>query len=100
MSIPSVPIAPIAHLRLDMFLLGYIAATSAVVFLYFFRFWRQTRDFLFLSFAVFFAVQGISRTFSLSSHDPNLVIGWIYTLQLIAVLLVVAAILRKNAPSV
>lgn len=88
--------APISHLRLDLFLLGYIAATSAVVALYFLRFWKETRDFLFFAFAVFFIVQGGTHAFALSSPSPNLLSAWVYALRLLAVLLVVAAILRKN----
>jgi hypothetical protein len=99
MSIHGMHIAPIAHLRLDMFLLGYIAAGSAVVALFFLRFWKETRDFLFMGFAIFFAVQGGTRALSLSEENPNLVIDWVYALRLLAVLLVVAAILRKNARS-
>ena len=96
MNFHSVSLAPIAHIRLDMFLLGYIAAASAVVALFFLRFWRETRDFLFMAFAVFFIVQGGTRAFSLSATSPNLTVDWVYVLRLLAVLLVVAAILRKN----
>lgn len=90
---------PLAHPRLDMFLLGYIAATSGVVALYFLRFWKETRDFLFAAFAVFFVVQGGTRAFTLTIPNPNLADMWVYTLRLLPVLLVVAAILRKNARS-
>lgn len=93
------PVAPITHPRLDLFLLGYIAAVSGVAALFFLRFWRQTRDFLFLAFAVFFAIQGASRTLGLSTADPNLPIGWVYILRLLAVVVIVIAILRKNIQS-
>jgi uncharacterized membrane protein HdeD (DUF308 family) len=91
------PIAPVVHLRLDLFLLGYIAAASAVAALFFLRFWKETRDLLFIAFAAFFIVQGIAPTFVLSKQHPNLMNNWVYTLSLLAVLLVVAAILRKNS---
>jgi hypothetical protein len=97
MILPKAAIAPITHLRLDLFLLGYIAAASAVVALYFLRFWKETRDLLFMAFAVFFAVQGGTRAFTVSAANPNQVINWIYILRLLAVLALVAAILRKNA---
>ena len=93
------PIAHIAHLRVDMFLLGYIAAASVAVALFFLRFWKETRDFLFFAFAVFFIVQGLTRTFVVSTENPNLVIDWVYALRLLAVLLVIAAILWKNSRS-
>ena len=89
-------LAPITHPRIDLFLLGYIAAVSAVAALYFLRFWKETRDFLFLAFAVFFAVQVGARAHGVTSDNPNLVIGWIYLLRLLAVVLVVVAIVRKN----
>lgn len=89
-------IAPIAHPRLDLFLLGYIAAVSGFVTLFFLRFWRQTRDSLFLAFAAFFALQGGERAFGLSTPSPNLVVAWAYLLRLISVLLIVVAVLRKN----
>ena len=82
-----------------MFLLGYIAAASGAVTLYFLRFWKETRDFLFVAFAVFFVVQGGTRAFALSNPNPNIADMWVYTLRLLAVLLVVAAILRKNRRS-
>jgi len=91
---------PLAHLRLDMFLLGYIAAASGAVALYFVRFWKETRDFLFAAFAVFFVVQGGTRAFTLSIPNPNLADMWVYAVRLLALLLVVAAILRKNSRSV
>lgn len=96
MIIQVVPLAPIAHPRLDLFLLGYVAAASLVVTLFFLRFWKHTRDFLFLAFAVFFAVQGGTRAFASSTSSPNLVNWWVYLLRLLAVLLVLAAIVRKN----
>ncbi len=85
-----------AHPRLDLFLLGYITAVSAVAALFFLRFWKQTRDLLFLAFAAFFAIQGATRALGLSAANPNLAVGWTYILRLLAVVLVVIAILRKN----
>ncbi|HKR26902.1 MAG TPA: DUF5985 family protein [Acidobacteriaceae bacterium] len=96
MNLHYVHLAPIVHPRLDLFLLGYIAAASAVATLFFLRFWKETRDSLFLAFAVFFAVQGGTRAHSVSAASPNLVVGWIYGLRLLAVLVVVIAIVRKN----
>lgn len=96
MSMHVISMASLTHPRLDDFLLGYIAGTSAVVALYFLRFWKDTRDFLFFAFAVFFAVQGGTRTFAFSTASPNLVNTWSYLLRLLSILLVVAAIARKN----
>lgn len=92
-------VTPIVHPSLDLFLLGYIAALSAVATVFFLRYWKETRDSLFFAFAVFFAVQGGTRIVDLSSPSPNLIVGWVYVLRLLAVLLVVAAILRRNTRS-
>ncbi len=89
-------LVPIAHPTLDLFLLGYIAALAAAATVFFLRYWKETRDSLFLAFAVFFAVEGGTRAFDVSTPTPNLIVGWVYVLRLLAVLLVVAAILRKN----
>jgi hypothetical protein len=99
MNLYSNSVAPIAHPTLDLFLLGYIAALSAAAVLFFLRYWKETRDSLFLSFAVFFAVEGGTRAFDVSTTSPNLIIGWVYILRLLAVLLIVAAILRRNTRS-
>lgn len=96
MRIYDVPLAPLTHPRLDLFLLGYVAAVSVVAALFFLRFWKNTRDFLFLAFAIFFAVQGGTRALGLSTANPNLAVGWVYIVRLLAVLVVIFAILRKN----
>lgn len=92
-------LVPIAHPTLDTFLLGFIAALSAVATVFFLRYWKETRDSLFFAFAVFFAVQGGTRVVDLTSPNPNLIVGWVYILRLLAVVLVVAAILRRNTRS-
>lgn len=89
-------LVPIAHPTLDLFLLGYIAGLSAVIGVFFLRYGKETRDFLFFAFAAFFAIQGGTRIVDLSSPSPNIIVGWVYVLRLLAVLLVAAAILRKN----
>jgi hypothetical protein len=96
MNLHTTGLVPIAHPSLDIFLLGYIAALSAVATVFFLRYWKDTRDFLFFAFAAFFAVQGGTRIVDLSSPNPNLIVGWVYVLRLLAVLLLVAAVLRRN----
>jgi uncharacterized membrane protein len=96
-SLHAVQLAPIAHPQLDLFLVGYIAAASAVAALFFLRFWKETRDSLFMAFAIFFIVQTALRALALSKNAPNLVAWWENALRLLAVLVVIAAVLRKNA---
>jgi uncharacterized membrane protein HdeD (DUF308 family) len=88
--------SPIAHPFADIFLLGFIAGCSLVAGLFFLRFWKATRDWLFLAFVVFFVIQGCSYAFVLSYHHPNIGPPWIYGVRLFSVLVVLGAILRKN----
>ena len=92
----SQPLTPLAHPHLDLFLLGFIAACSGVAALFFLRFWKQTRDLLFLAFAVFFLVEGLQPVAALSARHPNQLHLWAYLVRLFSIALVLAAILRKN----
>lgn len=89
-------ISQLSHPEADIFLHGFIAACSLVAGLFFLRFWRQTRDLLFLAFVVFFVIQGLSTTYVISYRDPNLGSVWLFMLRLFSVLIVLAAILQKN----
>ena len=46
---------------MENFLLGIIVSASLTAALFFLKFWRSTRDVLFLSFALAFAVEGLKR---------------------------------------
>lgn len=90
------PVYPLAHPYADVFLLGFIAALSLIAALYFFRFWHATHDKLFLSFVIFFLVQGCSDAAILSYRHPNLGHPWLYLVRLLSIIVVLAAILVKN----
>lgn len=94
--IPSSELTPLAYPVLDLFLLGFVAACSLCAALFFLRFWRQTRDFLFLAFAAFFAIQAALNASVLGLQHPNEGTVWIFTLRLLSSLLVLGAIVRKN----
>ena len=91
-----IPLSPITHPELDLWLLGFTSAASAVAALFFLRFWRNTRDRLFLAFALFFAVQGGTRAAVVSVPHPNDAGFWVYGLRLLSIVLLLVAILRKN----
>lgn len=78
------------------FLLGVIVATSLIAALFFLRFWRETRDPLFLAFAAAFFVEGINRVAILFVAKPNEGSPTIYVIRLAAFLLILAAIAWKN----
>jgi hypothetical protein len=87
---------PIAFPNLDFFLLGFVAACSLVAGLFFLRFYRSTRDPLFLAFLIFFVVQGCTNAVSLELANPNIGTPMIFLTRLLSVLVVLAAILWKN----
>jgi uncharacterized membrane protein HdeD (DUF308 family) len=87
---------PMSHPLADIFLLGIVAACYLLAGLFFVRFWRSTRDTLFLAFAVFFGIQGGSSAFIVSLSHPNEGSLWIGVVRLLSILAVLAAILWKN----
>jgi len=78
------------------FLSGMITAGFLVAALFFFRFWRRTRDPLFaifgISFLLFAIGQSISVSFDFLRDDRTIV----YVLRLIGFGLLLVAIARKN----
>lgn len=81
---------------LEGFLLGVIVTCSLIAAAFFWKFWRQTRDTLFLAFAVSFCIEGLNRLAFLFLDSPNEGSPAIYIVRLIAFLLLAAAIVRKN----
>lgn len=81
---------------IEAFLLGAIATASFTASVFFLRFWRDSRDIFFLAFAVFFLTEGMNRIALLFFAKPNEGSPWIYLVRLFALILILAAILRKN----
>lgn len=78
------------------FLSGAVALGFAACALFFLRFWRRTREELFLAFAVAFLLLGAGQTILALASIPTEERGSIYILRLIAFLLILLAIYRKN----
>jgi uncharacterized membrane protein HdeD (DUF308 family) len=93
---PAAPLAPIAHPFADAFLLGVVSACSFIAALFFLKFWRSTRDLLFLAFSVFFAIQGITNAALLGVDHPNEGGLWNTLIRFLAIVGLLGAILRKN----
>ncbi len=89
--------SPMTHPIVDVFLLGFNAACSLVATLFFLKYWRDTRDLLFLAFAAFFGIQGIAYSAVLLLSRPNEGNIWLFLLRLLSVLCVLVAILWKNS---
>ena len=81
---------------IEGFLLGIIVTTSITAAAFFWKFWRQTRDTLFLAFAAAFFIEGVNRIAFLFIEAPNEGSPAIYVVRLIAFLLILSAIVRKN----
>lgn len=81
---------------IEGFLLGVIVTCSFVAAAFFARFWRATRDLLFLGFAASFALEGLNRMAFLFLDKPNAGDGVIYSVRLVSYLLILAAIAHKN----
>jgi hypothetical protein len=79
---------------------GILLMGYAVAGLHFFRFWKRSRDRLFLIFAIAFWVLGAQRAWlTLGVYRPGAAV-YIYTLRLLAFILIIIAIVDKNrAPS-
>jgi len=88
--------SPITYPNLDYFLLGFIAACSLIAGLFFLRFYRATRDPLFLAFLIFFVVQGCTNAVVLELPQPNIGTPMIFLIRLLSVLVVLVAIVWKN----
>lgn len=81
------------------FLSGAAAFGFFVCALFFARFWRRTREQLFLAFALSFALLGIGQTVIALAQLPTEEKGALYLIRLVAFLLILVAIYRKNRPS-
>jgi uncharacterized membrane protein HdeD (DUF308 family) len=81
---------------LEAFLLGAISMASFTASLFFLRFWRETRDFVFFAFAVFFIVEGVNRATTIFTPHPNEGTPAHYLARLVGLILILAAILNKN----
>jgi hypothetical protein len=83
---------------MNQMLMGAIAVASLVVGLFFFRFWRHTRDLFFLFFALSFWIEAVNRI------ALGLLVGAeedgaaFYSIRLLAYGLILVAIWHKNRP--
>lgn len=81
---------------MEHFIMGAIAMASCVVALLFLRFWRDTRDRLFVLFAAAFGLLGLTRFgLAMSSDASEGNTSW-YWVRLAAFLIILFAIADKN----
>ncbi|WP_296595166.1 DUF5985 family protein [Phenylobacterium sp.] len=84
----------------DPILAAYAAGALTLGFLavglFFLKFWRRTRDGLFLAFATAFALLAVNQAAPVLLDIPSENQGYIYLLRLAAFMLIIAAVVRKN----
>lgn len=73
---------------------GYLTAG-----LFFLRFWKSTRDRLFLLFASAFGVLGLQRLIQSLATAPTEDGAYLYVLRLAAFIIIIIAIIDKNRSS-
>lgn len=83
---------------MNQMLMGAIAVASLVAGLFFFRFWRHTRDLFFLFFALSFWIEAANRAalgLLVGANEDGVLF---YSVRLVAYGLILAAIWHKNRP--
>jgi hypothetical protein len=78
------------------FLSGMVTGGNLVAALFFFRFWRRTKEPLFVMFSISFVLFAGGQFGSLwldGPHDDN---TWIFLLRLAGFVLLLVGIVRKN----
>jgi Family of unknown function (DUF5985) len=83
---------------MNQMLSGAIAVASLLVGLFFFRFWRDTRDRFFLYFALSFWIEAGNRVALGLLLDTSENGALLYTIRLLAYGLILFAIWQKNRP--
>ncbi len=81
---------------MEEFIMGAIAMGSSVAALFFVRFWRETKDRLFLLFSIAFLLLGITRLGLAVSHLQMEGQTYWYWVRLAAFVIILVAIVDKN----
>lgn len=84
------------HVTLYDFLSGVVASGFFICGLFFLRFWRRTRDELFIAFALAFALLGLGQSILALANIPTEERGSLYLFRLVAFVIILFAIFRKN----
>ena len=81
------------------FLSGAVTLGFVVAGLFFLRFWKRTRDGLFLAFALAFWLLGLTQALLAFTDIPVEERSWLFLLRLAAFSLILISIWRKNRRS-
>ena len=75
---------------------GVLAAGFLVSAAFFLKFWRRTRDGLFLAFALAFALLGVAQPLPGLLQADEVTTALLYLIKLAAFAVIIVAILAKN----
>jgi hypothetical protein len=78
------------------FLAGMITMGYLVAALFFVRFWRQTKDHLFIAFGLAFLLFAINQGLVALAGIPREERSWMYLIRLAGFALIIVAIVTKN----
>ena len=81
---------------MDLFIAGVIAMGFLIAGAFFLRFWRRTRDPLFMAFSAAFVLLALNQAIAALTTLGRDEIGWVWLLRLAAFCLIIAAIVWKN----
>lgn len=81
---------------MNEFLSGMAAALCLVAGLFFLRFWRKTHDRFFAFFAASFWLMAVHRLVNVILRDNNEHLVAVYSIRLVAFVLILVAIVDKN----
>lgn len=81
------------------FLQGIITVNFLAIGLFFFRFYKDTKDRLFLWFAISFFTMSINRFLLFETQAVLEERTWLFLIRLAAFLMIIIAIIDKNRPA-
>ena len=84
---------------LNQFFAGAASISLLVIALFFLRFWKTTRDRLFLFFAGCFLCLMVERIVRATMPMENELAPYVYSIRLVAFVLILVAIMDKNRRS-
>jgi len=84
---------------LNAFLAGAATVSLLVIALFFLRFWKKTRDRLFLYFSAAFVILMVERLIRAAMIVENEWTPYVYLVRLAAFVLIILAIVDKNRRS-
>ena len=84
---------------LNQFLYGAACLASLAISLFFFLFWKRSRDRLFALFGAAFLILSAERIILATMHAQNEFVPYVYVIRLLAFVVIIIAIIDKNRRS-